>query len=322
MKKYFLFFLYYLLFVSTTQAQQEKEAVKKISSQFEQWYNAKAYDSIYAHFSVDMKAALSFSATKDFLNGVHEQYGKIQTRTFYKYVNRSFASYKTNFEKQVMTLNISIDAQSMINGFEIKEFVNDLPAAPERNTTKLAFPAKGEWTVIWGGDTPAQNYHVESRAQKNAFDIVMKDASGKSFKTNGKTNEDYYAFGKELLAPCDATVVVVVDGIKDNIPGEFNPFYIPGNTVILKTVNGEYLFFAHFKYQSIQVKSGQQVLKGQVLGLCGNSGNSSEAHIHFHIQNTENMMNATGIKCYFDSININGVLKKDYSPVQNDLIKQ
>jgi len=322
MKKNLLLCAYFSLLVSATNAQQEKETVKIMSAQFEKWFNAKAYDSIYAQFAQNMKAALTFTATKDFLNGVHEEYGKIQTRTFYKYVNGSFASYKTNFEKQVMALNISIDGQSLINGFQITAFVNDLPNAPERNTTKLMFPAKGEWTVIWGGDTQLQNYHVESRAQKNAFDILIKDAFGKSFKTNGKTNEDYYAFGKELLAPCDAVVVVVVDGVKDNIPGEFNPIYVPGNTVILKTLNGEYLFFAHFKYQSIQVKVGQQVVKGQVLGLCGNSGNSSEPHIHFHIQNTENMMNATGIKCYFDSININGEWKKDYSPIQKDLIKQ
>ncbi|OYY03102.1 MAG: hypothetical protein B7Y76_04360, partial [Sphingobacteriia bacterium 35-40-5] len=260
--------------------------------------------------------------TKSFLDGIHEQYGKIKKREFYKYVMGSFASYKTQFEKKVMALNIAIDNQSLISGFQIIDFVNDLPIAPERNTSKLQFPAKGEWTVIWGGDTKSQNYHVESRAQKNAFDIVMKGPNGKSYKTNGKTNEDYYAFGVELYAPCDATVAVVVDGIQDNIPGELNPMYVPGNTVILKTANGEFLFFAHFKYHTIKVKTGDKISRGQLLGQCGNSGSSSEAHIHFHIQNTDNMMNATGIKCYFDDIKINGQLKKDYSPVQKDLIQQ
>ena len=61
------------------------------------------------------------------------------------------------------------------------------------------------------------NYHVESDAQKNAFDIIIKDKKGKSYKTDGKANEDYYAFGKELIAPCDGEIVLVVDGIKDNI---------------------------------------------------------------------------------------------------------
>ena len=178
-----------------------------------------------------------------------------------------------------------------------------------------------EWTVFWGGDTKELNYHVESEAQKNAFDIVITDKNGKSFKTDGKTNEDYYAFGKELIAPCDAEVVLSVDGIKDNIPGELNPIYIPGNTVILKTKNDEFLFFAHFKQNSIVVKQGQKVKQGELLGLCGNSGNSSEAHLHFHIQNIEDMNKATGAKSYFSEIFVNGKLNKDYSPIKGEKVK-
>lgn len=113
----------------------------------------------------------------------------------------------------------------------------------------------------------------------------------------------------------------MVDGIKDNIPGEFNPIYIPGNTVILKTVNNEYLFFAHFKQNSIVVKQGSKVKQGELLGVCGNSGNSSEAHLHFHIQNVENMNIATGAKCFFDEIIVNGELKQDYSPIRGEKIQ-
>ena len=58
-----------------------------------------------------------------------------------------------------------------------------------------------------GGDTKELNYHVESEAQKNAFDILILNEKGNSFKTDGKTNEDYYAFGKDLIAPCDGEVV-------------------------------------------------------------------------------------------------------------------
>ncbi|TXH29963.1 MAG: M23 family metallopeptidase, partial [Cyclobacteriaceae bacterium] len=152
-------------------------------------------------------------------------------------------------------------------------------------------------------------------------DMVIRDSSGKSYLTHGKTNADYYAFGKEIIAPCDGEVVLVVDGIKDNIPGEMNPIYVPGNTVIIKAATNEYLLFAHFKHYSIVVKEGQKVSKGQLLGLCGNSGNSSEPHLHFHIQNVENMMNATGVKCYFDNILVNGSLKSDYSPVKGDKIR-
>ena len=62
--------------------------------------------------------------------------------------------------------------------------------------------------MFWGGDTKELNYHVVSTAQKNAFDIVIKDGKSKSYKTDGKTNEDYYAFGKEIFAPCDGIIVL------------------------------------------------------------------------------------------------------------------
>jgi len=96
---------------------------------------------------------------------------------------------------------------------------------------------------------------------------------------------------------------------------------MPGNTVIIRTENKEYLFFAHFKQHTIKVKEGQSVKQGQFLGECGNSGNSSEPHLHFHIQNVENMNVATGVKCYFDKLIVNGQSKSDYSPVQKDLIR-
>ena len=111
----------------------------------------------------------------------------------------------------------------------------------------MKLPFNGEWDVVWGGDTKELNYHVESIAQKNAFDLVILGENGLSFKTDGRTNEDYYVFGKEILAPCEGEVILVVDGIKDNIPPKMNKMFIPGNNVIIKTDNDEYLFFAHFK---------------------------------------------------------------------------
>jgi len=90
---------------------------------------------------------------------------------------------------------------------------------------------------------------------------------------------------------------------------------------MFKTSNNEFILFAHFKNHTIAVKEGQKVKKGQLLGLCGNTGNSSEPHLHFHIENMENMNVATGVKCYFDNIFVNGLLKNDYSPIKNDKIK-
>lgn len=100
-----------------------------------------------------------------------------------------------------------------------------------------------------------------------------------------------------------------------------NPIYVPGNTVVIKTKSNEYLFFAHFKKHSIRVKEGEEVKKGQLLGLCGNSGNSSEPHLHFHIQNTDDMTTGSGAKCFFERILVNGEVKTNHSPVKGEKVK-
>jgi murein DD-endopeptidase MepM/ murein hydrolase activator NlpD len=318
MKKINLILLLLIPIISFGQTQ--KETAKKVSAEFEKYYNSNEYQKIFDLFSPEMKSALPIEQTTDFLKGLKSQAGKIQKREFVKY-EQTYASYKTTFERTVFAVNISLDNTGKINGLFVKPFKEDNLPKLERNETKLILPFNDEWTVFWGGDTKELNYHIESEAQKNAFDIVITDKNGKTFETDGKTNEDYYAFGKELIAPCDAEVVLAVDGVKDNIPGELNPIYVPGNTVILKTANNEYLFFAHFKQNSIVVKQGQKVKQGELLGLCGNSGNSSEAHLHFHLQNVEDMNKATGAKCYFDEIIVDGELKKDYSPIKGEKIK-
>ncbi|MGE9312253.1 DUF3887 domain-containing protein [Niabella sp. CJ426] len=310
-----------VMLINSTFGQAEKPSYKAVADSFELNYNAGNFDAIYAKFSPEMQSSLPPDKTREFLTGLQQQAGKIIARTFVNYI-QTYASYKTTFEKALFAVNISVDNNSKINGLFVKPFTeNNLPQ-PERNETPMALPFKGEWTVIWGGDTKALNYHVEHEAQKNAFDLVITDAKGKSFKTDGSTNKDYYAFGQELLAPCDGEVVLVVDGIKDNVPGTMNPVYVPGNSVIIKTANNEYLFFAHFKQHSIKVLEGQKVVKGQFLGLCGNSGNSSEPHLHFHVQNAEDMNMAIGIKCYFDKIIVNGRVMTDYSPIQKDKIRR
>ena len=320
MKTQILSLLFTVLMCSAF-AQTETEVYKSIAGKFEQYYNSDKYDSIFAMFDANMQNALPPEKTTKFLADLKDQAGNITQRQFIKLVKGTVAVYKTNFEKALFTLNMSLDNNLKINGLSVRPYADETKPTPARNTTKLILPFKHEWTVVWGGDTKELNYHVSTPAQKNAFDIVITDAKGNSYKTDGKTNEDYYAFGKELIAPCDGEVVLVVDGVKDNVPGQMNTFNVGGNMVIIKTANNEYLVFCHFKHRSIKVKEGQKIKQGELLGLCGNTGNSSEAHLHFHIQNIEDLNTATGVKCYFEKLTVNGEVKQDYSPVKNDKIK-
>jgi hypothetical protein len=309
-----------LLLMTPTFSQSEKMIDVTTADRFQSYYNNQDYNAVFDMFSPEMKNAVPLDKIQDFLKRIQLQSGKIIKKEFTRY-QQSYAIYKTSFERGIFALHLAVGNNGMISGLFIRPFADDNLPKMERNTTKMRLPFNGEWTVFWGGDTKELNYHVENQAQKNAFDILVMNEAGKSFKTNGSSNEDYYAFGKELLAPCDGEVVLSVDGVKDNKPGEMNPIYVPGNSVIIKTANNEFLLFAHFKQNSILVKQGQMVKQGQLLGLCGNSGNSSEPHLHFHIQNTENMNVATGVKCYFDKLIVNGQPRTDYSPVKKDKIK-
>jgi murein DD-endopeptidase MepM/ murein hydrolase activator NlpD len=299
----------------------ETERHKAVVDQFTKNYNADDYEKIFSAFDEAMQKALPMQETEKFFSGVKKGYGNITERELIR-SDQIVAQYKVRAERGTFTLTVSVDADDQIIGLFIKPFVDgDLPKM-DRTKTNMILPFNGEWTLFWGGDTPEQNYHVGAHpSQKHAFDFVVRDERGRSYRTSGQTNEDFYIFGQELIAPCDGEIVLVVEGVKDNVPGQLNPFFPTGNTVILKTDNLEYLIFAHFKQHSIKVAQGQKVKRGDLLGLCGNSGNSSEAHLHFHVQNVEDLNVATGVKCYFADIIVNGEERSDCSPVRNDKVR-
>jgi hypothetical protein len=234
--KRILTILIFILLTNFTFGQKETVTYKTVADNFEADYNSGNFEAIFANFSSEMQTALPLDKTKDFLSGLKLQAGKITKREFVKY-EQTYASYKTTFERGLFAVNISIDNNSKINGLFIKLFKADNLPKLQRNITKLILPFNEKWIVVWGGDTKELNYHVDNEAQRNAFDFIITDEKGKSFKTNGKTHEDYYAFGKEVIAPCNGEVVLVVDGVKENMPGTLNPIYVPGNPVIIKTAN-------------------------------------------------------------------------------------
>ena len=68
-------------------------------------------------------------------------------------------------------------------------------------------------------------------------------------------------------------------------------------------------------------KVGDEVKQGQVIAQCGNSGNSDQAHLHFQLQNTNDLFNTIGAKVYFDEIIVNGEIRRDYLPKKEDFVK-
>ena len=310
----------FFLLAAKVQGQKEDMNFKKVVQRFESIYNGGKYDSLFYLFSPEMQKELPLDKTTSFLSTTKSVAGKMLEANFEKFES-SYAAYKAQFERRLYSLYLSLNNKNKINGLLLQPYTPANLPKLERNISQLVLPFKDSWTVLWGGDTKEVNYHVEVAVQKGAFDFIITDSKGKAYKTDSKTNEDYYAYGKDILAACDGEVVLAVDGIKDNLPGNTNPMFVTGNTVLIKTNKDEYILYAHFKQHSIDVKEGQMVKQGQVLGQCGNSGNSTQPHLHFHIQNVEDMSMATGAKIYFSKIVVNGISKTDYSPVKDQCIQ-
>ncbi len=111
---------------------------------------------------------------------------------------------------------------------------------------------------------------------------------------------------------------------KFGAPGEMNRMYFPGNLLIIKHADGEFSLFAHFKQNLIRVKVGDKVTKGQIIGLCGNSGNSSEPHLHYQFQDAPFFAEEASMKVFFEKLNVKREskteAKTEYSPVKGDFI--
>jgi murein DD-endopeptidase MepM/ murein hydrolase activator NlpD len=149
-------------------------------------------------------------------------------------------------------------------------------------------------------------------AQRFAIDYVKVDDKFATHQGDPLKNENYYAEGNDALAVADGRVVEVKDGIPENIPGA-NSRAVPitletvgGNHVIIDIGNGNYAFYAHMKPGSIRVRDGDEVKRGQVLGLVGNSGNSTEPHLHFHISDGNSPLGSEGIPYQFREFELVG----------------
>lgn len=122
------------------------------------------------------------------------------------------------------------------------------------------------------------------RGQSRALDIFRISSLG--IHVEGWRPEDpgrYLTFAAPLTAPCDGTVARVVDGVPDNRVPRMNREQMAGNYVAIDC-GGFFLILAHLRLGSVQVREGQQVAIGDALGQMGNSGNSSEPHLHIHAQ--------------------------------------
>ena len=175
-------------------------------------------------------------------------------------------------------------------------------SVPLNRTTGFSgrLPFDGTWYVA--AEHGFLDPHKRFLAEAFAYDFVQIGANSKSFVREGKSNADYYAYGKKVLAAKAGTVVETRNDIAENTPGETSNANTPGgNVVVIDHGNSQYGYYAHLKPFSIPVKRGAKVREGEVLGEVGNSGDSSEPHLHFHVMNGPDATQADGIPVVFEN---------------------
>jgi murein DD-endopeptidase MepM/ murein hydrolase activator NlpD len=112
-----------------------------------------------------------------------------------------------------------------------------------------------------------------------------------------------------VLAPADGKIVAVLDGMPDQPVGVLGGMPAGGNQVVLQVNDSgksQYVFLCHLQRGSIAVKEGDAVVEGQPLAKVGNSGNTSEPHLHIHLQNTSANDVAEGIPLFFHNYRTGG----------------
>lgn len=161
---------------------------------------------------------------------------------------------------------------------------------PAHQAVALGSPfSDGIWYVAQGGGSILVNHHYSVIEQRYGLDFVRLNSGGRSCSGPGYHLESYGAWGSTVVSPTQGVVISAVDGLPDMDIGRSDRDNPAGNHVILETVDGIRLLLAHLRQGSIVVHEGQRVDAGQVLAQVGNSGNSSEPHLHIQaMMRTEN----------------------------------
>jgi murein DD-endopeptidase MepM/ murein hydrolase activator NlpD len=187
----------------------------------------------------------------------------------------------------------------------------EIPVTNYELKTKLIFPIKGEFVVGAGHDFNEE--HKTEWSQQYAYDIVGLSPRYEIIRTDGEKNEDFFGWGREIIAPADGTIIYARNDVPDNTrPGliQTNIFLklpdpewaIGGNVIVIDHGNGEYSFLAHMQKGSVRVKVGDKVKQGDVLGLLGNSGNSDGPHLHYHLMAGPALFRSDGLPSRFTNL--------------------
>ena len=317
-------FLQLLIPENAPRPQNIQAASLDVAGRFWEAINARKPALLRSNFAPNLLAELDPDKAAMFIDEFLAERGKIKKFDFENFNGRN-AHFKLITERATTALRLDMVAGGTIDGFELHDYPPPIPV-PARNSTPMRLPFREKWYVMTGGRSSVDNYHLaQVRPDNFAVDFNLPVDSEHVFRGDGLANEDFPAFGKEILAVAPGRVALVLSGLPDNLPGFSSPVSPGGNSVIIKHAEHEFSLYCHLKHESITVKVGDAVTSGQFIARCGNSGGSRRPHLHFELDNTENATFATGFPPFFRDVDVTRDGKsesmKEYEPKKGDYVK-
>ncbi|TDB97441.1 M23 family metallopeptidase [Actinomadura sp. 7K534] len=201
-------------------------------------------------------------------------------------------------------------------------------AAPGREPVVVRSPVRGRWVPVNSPADKVPSHGTHELGQTYAIDLVHVPEGTAEWQPLRKgplasRPESFPSFGQEITAPADGVVVqasgwqrdhwsrnswpaflyLVVEGVLFRALLSYFTLsagrFVAGNSVVLDLGDGVYAFLAHMRRGSVRVRKGDRVRAGDVLGEVGNSGNSSEPHLHFHLMDRRRPVAAAGLPFAF-----------------------
>jgi hypothetical protein len=195
---------------------------------------------------------------------------------------------------------------SLLAGDEVVERRMSVQVKVSRHhPIELDEPLRGEGIIAVdshdGAFFPVDGEYVFS--QRFALDFLVFDGES-TFAGDPTLNESYFIYGERIHAVGPGIIVAARDGVAENTPPSSPPITTPeallGNYVVQALGGHRYALYAHMQPGSVAVTVGDRVRSGQVLGLVGNTGNSSEPHLHFQVTSGRDPLATDGVPYVFE----------------------
>jgi hypothetical protein len=191
-----------------------------------------------------------------------------------------------------------------------------LPVSAE-SAIVVAPPLRGEWIA---GDSVSNAPDAAHRrtvlienghpwlAQRFAIDWVQYqtvDGVRTTWKGPEDKNESYFCYDQPIYSVAAGTVVEAVDGLPENVPHsgkyaidiDFNN--AAGNHAVIEIAPHRYVLYAHMRPGTVKVKAGDRVRAAEIIGHVGNTGSSTEPHLHMHIDDHPSFLAGNGVPYEF-----------------------